>query len=555
MAKGNMLLGQARGKVGDIVFSRNNGKQVIKARSEVVKNPQTTAQTLQRILLNTISQSYSGMLSIVDHSFEGVKVGQDTMAQFMKANLNRIRARVTTLKNNTGVLTGFYSVMPVGYKGIAINNYVMSEGTLPRVSVTGLNISESGAEAAQITIAGEPETLTYADIINNYGLRKGDQLTFCELNYKAGEDITFNFCRVILAPQDEEGLAVSLDTPFIVDGAINCPNERNEGGFSRISENAGVISFAIAGGVPVGACVIVSRQAQSGEWQRSSAAMFVTSAPEAYGQWSLLDAIDLFYSGGMDLGSDYYLNNSQSVSQSSSSSTATTPSLGSLYIAGYSALSNSASRTISPNSEASVIANVNNNQTSYNSKLVITKRALNVGDLFDSQSGDIVIAIDGSSKSATVDLSADGVYNIYFVTGGYVSSKHAVFTVETPETAHLTSATFGGTSLLSGATITSITAGTQATLALAATVNGLTTPKVKIVKTDTQPSVGGTISSAVFDQALTDGQYSGSYTFADSGYHYLALCDDNTIIEVASAINVQTASGGGNESAMPGEGD
>ena len=87
-----------------------------------------------------------------------------------------------------------------------------------------------------------------------------------------------------------------------------------------------------------------------------------------------------------------------------------------------------------------------------------------------------------------------------------------------------------------------------------ASVVGLSTPKVKIVKTNTQPTVGGTIASAVLDQALTNGAYSGSFTFADSGYHYLCLCDGNTVVEVASAINVQT-SGSGSGSITPGEGD
>jgi hypothetical protein len=77
---------------------------------------------------------------------------------------------------------------------------------------------------------------------------------------------------------------------------------------------------------------------------------------------------------------------------------------------------------------------------------------------------------------------------------------------------------------------------------------------VKIVKTNTQPTVGGTIASGVLDQALTNGAYSGSFTFADSGYHYLCLCDGNTVVEVGSAINVQAA-GGGNSGITPGEGD
>ena len=554
MAKGNMLLGQARGKVGDLVFSRNNGKQVIKARSEVVRNPQTTAQTLQRILLNTVSQAYSVMLPICDHSFEGVKVGQDTMAVFMKQNLNRIRARVTNLKNTTGGLTGFYSVAPIGFKNVTLNNYIMATGKLPQIKITSLELSTPGAEVAQIEVPGAPALLTYQDFINAFGLRGGDQITFCQLSYAAGEEITFGYSRVILAPVDEDGIVSSLDVPMIVDGAINNPNGRNEGSFARLSYNEGVLSFSLTGNAPVGACVIVSRQSDNGEWERSNSVMFVAQNPQAYGQWSLLDAIDLFYTGGMDLGSDYYLNNAQNGNQGEQSSEASAPYLTAVRIAGVSALGASSTHTVQPNAQAPVVAQVSNFNSEANSKLVLTQRELTIGSIFDSQAGDIVVALNAATTNTTVDLSSDASYHTYFISGGMVVSKHANINVVTPETAHFTQATFGGTSLLSQQTITSITEDTQATLAVNASVVGLSTPKVKIVKTNTQPTVGGTIASGVLDQALTNGAYSGSFTFADSGYHYLCLCDGNTVVEVASAINVQAA-GGGNGSITPGAGD
>ena len=71
MSKGNMLLGHARGKVGSLVFSRANGKQIVRSRAEVVKNPRTEQQMVQRIMLNTIAQAYSQMKAITDHSFQG----------------------------------------------------------------------------------------------------------------------------------------------------------------------------------------------------------------------------------------------------------------------------------------------------------------------------------------------------------------------------------------------------------------------------------------------------------------------------------------------------
>ena len=91
MSKGNMLLGHARGKVGSLVFSRANGKQIVRAKADVVANPQTEAQVIQRIMLNTVAQAYSKMASICDHSFQGVQKGAKSMSYFMKVNLNKLR--------------------------------------------------------------------------------------------------------------------------------------------------------------------------------------------------------------------------------------------------------------------------------------------------------------------------------------------------------------------------------------------------------------------------------------------------------------------------------
>ena len=55
------------------MYKDANGDTVMR---EVVtpKNPKTTKQMIQRILMNTIMQAYSAMKEICDHSFENVNV-------------------------------------------------------------------------------------------------------------------------------------------------------------------------------------------------------------------------------------------------------------------------------------------------------------------------------------------------------------------------------------------------------------------------------------------------------------------------------------------------
>lgn len=67
MAKGNLLLGYGRGKVGSLVFSRRKGEQIVRARNTAPANPRTNAQLTQRMKM-----------------YAPVKLYRQSMAQFFK---------------------------------------------------------------------------------------------------------------------------------------------------------------------------------------------------------------------------------------------------------------------------------------------------------------------------------------------------------------------------------------------------------------------------------------------------------------------------------------
>lgn len=96
MAKGNMFQGMARGKVGDVVFSRLNGQQVSRVRNRNPRNPRTNAQLAQRAIMATVMQAYSAGKSIFDHSFQGESVGAKNMAKFMRENAKKLRSLVAS---------------------------------------------------------------------------------------------------------------------------------------------------------------------------------------------------------------------------------------------------------------------------------------------------------------------------------------------------------------------------------------------------------------------------------------------------------------------------
>lgn len=294
MSKGNMLLGHARGKVGSLVFSRTNGQQIVRARAEVVKNPQTDAQVIQRIFLNTIAQAYSRMSAIVDHSFEGVKKGQDSMSYFMKKNLEAIRAKVA----NAGDLnTQQVYVTPIGESYLATNDYIISKGSLPVVNPA--LVQDSGIELLV-------STGTYKDLIDIYHLQRGDQMTFCLIQLNEVGATSFVYGRLILDPRNEDGSEAAMTTALIANGAINKPNSKTE--LQGLNLSVAGQTFRI--GAPdstIGGCVIVSRKNDDGTWLRSNSSMMLVS--EAPMGMSVAAALTQFRTGGIDTENPLYLNN------------------------------------------------------------------------------------------------------------------------------------------------------------------------------------------------------------------------------------------------------
>lgn len=319
MSKGNMLLGHARGKVGDLVFSRSNGEQVTRARAAVVKNPQTQKQMIQRILLNTVAQAYSKMSAITDHSFEGIQQGQKTMSAFMKRNLDLLRARVSAASG----LYNVYAFSPIGQNIFAVNSFEIARGSLPVVIPSLVEDDETGEFKPTLALLAN----TYEAVLQQYGLNRGDQLTFITLTQK-DDNTYFLYRRVILNPVDASGNELPMSTTFIVDGAINAASDRNEGQFVNLSYNDNAVIYSEGDRVTtVATAIIVSRQKSDGEWLRSNSTLVIDDdALQAFGI-SMGEALDLFEQGGISLLSDVYLNNAGSRKLTSNEAPAPEPEI------------------------------------------------------------------------------------------------------------------------------------------------------------------------------------------------------------------------------------
>ena len=297
-----MLLGHARGKVGSLVFSRNNGKQIVRSRAEVVKNPQTEKQMVQRIILNTIAQAYSRMSPITDHSFEGIQTGQASMSFFMHRNMDSLRQKVANEIQAGGDFWNVTAFVPVGSNEFAVNDFVIAKGTLPEVKTIMQGIASTKAAVALATN-------TYQGVLDEYGLNRGDQLTFVCTQGSRPDNTQFYYVRVILDPQNEDGSQADLSSPFITQGAINLPNKRNEGLFGSLEYADGKILYGFNTQLLTSSAVIVSREKTDGTWARSNATLLTSDDRLAGFFKSLGECLEMLQSGGVNTLSSRYLNN------------------------------------------------------------------------------------------------------------------------------------------------------------------------------------------------------------------------------------------------------
>lgn len=171
MAKGNPLLGMARGKVGDVVMYRANGEQVMRARNRHPRNPNTNAQIIQRAVMAGVQRVYSLGYQLFNHAFQGYRVGAENQRRFVKVNADKIRKAVLAALN--GSETPVYLGAP-GILSPVPNEYIVSEGNYDQ-TLLSIDATTPANPAWVLPTAGSATTIgAYAAA---HGLVDGDIYT------------------------------------------------------------------------------------------------------------------------------------------------------------------------------------------------------------------------------------------------------------------------------------------------------------------------------------------------------------------------------------------
>ena len=188
MAKGNLILGTAQKKLGDVVMYRRNGVQQARVRVRTIQNPKTEGQALQRNYMSPVAKFYAPLAGVLERSWEGLNKAQSHNA-FTKANVELARAN------------GWYVNKGAGFTPLP---YKVSKGVMNPLFYTDLYLSMDSTPS-DIKIA------TISAQLVALGYQYGDQCTCiaCIRNEQSG-DIRPMWDRFILSESEQTNIFTKI---------------------------------------------------------------------------------------------------------------------------------------------------------------------------------------------------------------------------------------------------------------------------------------------------------------------------------------------------------
>lgn len=244
MAKGIGLIGNFRGKVGNMVGynlkdSNNKQTQGVRVYQPIVKNPKTYAQAEQRAKLAPINATYRALKAVIDRGQESKAYGN--------------KSRLAWLKDALKAYNGGW--FEKGATIIAPALVPLTKGSLP-LNLTVTSTSDGWIIPFDTAPSEAPTTvgaLATALITNYPSLKEGDQLTFVAVSsHTTGMEA--KVISIVLDSTDTSALDATVMTADV----------------SQLSVEPQVLIAA--------ECIILSRESESGGHLRSNAVLAATTS-------------------------------------------------------------------------------------------------------------------------------------------------------------------------------------------------------------------------------------------------------------------------------------
>lgn len=334
MAKSKSFFGLRTGSTKSLTFQVYRGQQITKDRVTRVTNPRTTLQMEQRSKLPLVAAARSALKGLVDHSWEGVPYGEQSLRTFSSKNLSAGALKV-------------YSYASPDAPSPGIAEYQVSQGSL-----RGFNVGASGSDnlvhfSLQAKIGKGPvvpampkgakgstvlyHLMSYFAEHKIDGLRAGQQLTFLllnvpyykTLNYVGGSDsgtydvpvTRFDVARLIMPDiskitdidtYHDDNDEFELQSEISGEGATDFTLVRKDGFFIHFFTSAQMFEFSCyflsnvddqQTKISVAAAMIVS-ELVNGVWKRSTSSLVVKNGADhplvktvfSFDQWASLYA-------------------------------------------------------------------------------------------------------------------------------------------------------------------------------------------------------------------------------------------------------------------------
>lgn len=237
MGKDNLIIGTARGKLGDVVFYRTGGEQRFRTRVRP-NNPRTNAQLIQRIVVSTAVKGYSIFSALCDHSFQNYIGKLKNHQRFMRLNIKWMREMALSQIKSWDPIS-FSNTSLGNWSGkdgtdVMLNSYIISEGDLTNVPVSFAenSLANNNKLPYFMGYAGRSlDFLTYRNLCELYNLPYGAQLTFVWVVDDDSNGIISRiyYSRVILMPASGNMDAKFFNSQGEGFLTINDPNPENYG--------------------------------------------------------------------------------------------------------------------------------------------------------------------------------------------------------------------------------------------------------------------------------------------------------------------------------------
>lgn len=252
-----------RGRIGSDVYSvgknsKGEKQQVVRSLAETVANPRSSAQMQGRMYMSTVMQAVSALKPIIDHSFDGLPVGQPSISEFIRRNYALVKADAIA-HPASGNSFGLNQYQEKGIRGGA---YIVSNGSAVLPTAVAPN---SVGFVINLTAA----TMTVGGLKAALGLSSEGYLTWV----------------AILSGKKAIFVRVHLTTTMADDTAITSENVASlftiEGNDTlSVSATATGISFEYEGSATVFSYGTIVSEKVDGTWMHNTCVLAVEGNPQ-----------------------------------------------------------------------------------------------------------------------------------------------------------------------------------------------------------------------------------------------------------------------------------